>query len=31
MYDKKRTEYAIKQDSDRYYPIMINKEAGIHY
>ena len=30
MNDKKRTEYAIKQVEDRYYPI-ITKEAGVHY
>ena len=30
MNDKKRTEYAIKQVGDRYYPI-ITKEAGVHY
>jgi hypothetical protein len=31
MNDKKRTEYAIKQVGDRYYPVIINKEAGVHY
>ena len=30
MNDKKRTEYAIKQIGDRYYPV-IDKEAGVHY
>jgi hypothetical protein len=31
MNDKKRTEYAIKQVGDRYYPDIIDKEAGVHY
>jgi len=31
MEDKKRTEYAIKQVGDRYYPVIIDKEAGVHY
>jgi hypothetical protein len=31
MNDKKRTEYAIKQIGDRYYPVIIDKEAGVHY
>ena len=31
MNDKKRTEYAIKQVGNRYYPIIIDKEAGVHY
>jgi hypothetical protein len=31
MNDKKRTEYAIKQVGDRYYPVIIEKEAGVHY
>jgi hypothetical protein len=31
MNDKKRTEYAIKQVGDRYYPVVIDKEAGVHY
>ena len=31
MNDKKRTEYAIKQVGDRYYPVIIDKEAGGHY
>ena len=31
MNDKKRTEYAIKQVGDRCYPVIINKEAGVHY
>jgi hypothetical protein len=31
MNDKKRTEYAIKQVGDRYYPVIIDKEAGVHY
>jgi hypothetical protein len=28
---KKPTEYAIKQVSDRYYPVIIDREAGGHY
>jgi hypothetical protein len=31
MNDKKRTEYAIKQIGDRYYPVIIDKKAGVHY
>ena len=31
MNEKKRTEYAIKQVGDRYYPGIIGKEAGVHY
>jgi hypothetical protein len=31
MNNKKRTEYAIKQVSERYYPVIINNEAGVHY
>jgi hypothetical protein len=31
MNEKKRTEYAIKQVGDRYYPVIIDKEAGVHY
>ena len=31
MSDKRRTEYAIKQIGDRYYPVIIDKEAGVHY
>jgi hypothetical protein len=31
MNDKKRTEYAIKQIGDRYYPVIIDKEAGVYY
>ena len=31
MNDKKRTEYAIKQVGDRCYPVIINKEADVHY
>jgi hypothetical protein len=31
MNDKKRTEYPIKQVGDRYYPVIIDKEAGVHY
>ena len=29
--DMKKTEYAIKQVGDRYYPVMIDREAGGHY
>jgi hypothetical protein len=28
---KRFTEYAIKQVGDRYYPVIIDKEAGGHY
>ncbi len=28
---KKKTEYAIKQIGDRYYPVIIDREAGGHY
>ena len=31
MEDKKRTEYAIKQVGNRYYPVIIDKEGGVHY
>ena len=31
MSDKRWTEYAIKQIGDRYYPVIIDKEAGVHY
>ena len=31
MNDKRRTEYAIKQVGDRYHPVIIDKEAGVHY
>ena len=31
MNNKKRTEYAIKQLGERYYPVIIDKEAGVHY
>jgi hypothetical protein len=31
MNDKKRTEYAIKQVGDRYYPVILVKEASVHY
>lgn len=27
----KRNEYAIKQVGDRYYPVIVDKEAGGHY
>jgi hypothetical protein len=29
--EKGRTEYAIKQVGDRYYPVIIDREAGGHY
>lgn len=29
--DERSTEYAIKQVGDRYYPVIIDKEAGGHY
>lgn len=29
--EKGFTEYAIKQVGDRYYPVIIDKEAGGHY
>ena len=29
--DMKKTEYAIKQVGDRYYPVIIDREAGGHY
>ena len=28
---KRPTEYAIKQVGDRYYPVILDKEAGGHY
>ena len=28
---EEKTEYAIKQVGDRYYPVIIDKEAGGHY
>jgi hypothetical protein len=31
MNDKRKAEYAIKQVGDRYYPVIIDKEAGVHY
>lgn len=31
MSDERSTEYAIKQVGDRYYPVIIDKEAGGHY
>jgi hypothetical protein len=27
----KRTEYGIKQVGDRYYPVIVDQEAGGHY
>jgi hypothetical protein len=29
--DIKKPEYAIKQVGDRYYPVIIDREAGGHY
>jgi guanylate kinase len=29
--DNGTTEYAIKQTEDRYYPVIIDREAGGHY
>ena len=29
--EKSATEYAIKQVGDRYYPVIIDREAGGHY
>jgi hypothetical protein len=29
--DAEKTEYAIKQVGDRYYPVIIDREAGGHY
>lgn len=29
--EKSTTEYAIKQVGDRYYPVIIDREAGGHY
>ena len=31
MNQKEPTEYAIKQDGDRYYPVIMDREAGGHY
>ena len=28
---EKRNEYGIKQVGDRYYPVIVDKEAGGHY
>ncbi len=28
---EKGTEYGIKQVGDRYYPVIVDKEAGVHY
>jgi hypothetical protein len=28
---KGRTDYAIKQVGDRYYPVIVDREAGGHY
>jgi hypothetical protein len=29
--DMEKTEYAIKQVGDRYYPVIIDREVGGHY
>ena len=29
--EKKRTGYGIEQVGDRYYPVIVEKEAGVHY
>lgn len=29
--EEKRSEYGIKQVQDRYYPVIVDKEAGVHY
>lgn len=29
--EETRTEYGIKQVRDRYYPVIVDKEAGGHY
>lgn len=31
MTDRRETEYAIKQVGDRYYPVIMDREAGGHY
>lgn len=31
MAERKETEYAIKQVGDRYYPVIMDREAGGHY
>jgi hypothetical protein len=31
MGEKEATEYAIKQVGDRYYPVIMDREAGGHY
>jgi hypothetical protein len=31
MGEKEPTEYAIKQVGDRYYPVIMDREAGGHY
>ena len=28
---EKHNEYGIKQVGDRYYPVIVDKEAGVHY
>lgn len=30
-HEGKHTEYGIKQVGDRYYPVIVDKEAGGHY
>ena len=29
--EETRNEYGIKQIGDRYYPVIVDKEAGVHY
>ncbi|HSK99433.1 MAG TPA: hypothetical protein VK869_03770 [Rubrobacteraceae bacterium] len=31
MTERRETEYAIKQVGDRYYPVIMDREAGGHY
>lgn len=31
MTDSRETEHAIKQVGDRYYPVILDREAGGHY
>lgn len=31
MTERRETEYAIKQVGDRYYPVIVDREAGGHY
>ena len=29
--DEQKTEYAVKRVGDRYYPVIVDREAGGHY